>query len=341
MPRHYTFSRCLALFAGMTTGIACANAQSISQAFQEATCHAYSSGTSWAALACSNRGDYQALYGKDVTTDTFRQFGEVQDVSFVGKKAFSQYATAIWFDQGASGQPTAGIGTFKNFAVVVKLKNTCNQVNFVAGVLVEADLTLTSYSGNSTYFIPVSVHNEEVAAEKAAATLSSADAGETGPYPPDMSPSLTNGGPGLAPPAYVPGPNAPADHATRAAACYDAYRARCRDAFTRYKNALESARQNAFNGGVGGAAAGGAVGGVVGLIVFCVCPPAGAVVLTCVGVGAAAGGGVGAVGGSVYMYEETKRVAAATLKNDMTSALAEYVKCLESAGYQPWVLPLP
>ncbi|HYD02522.1 MAG TPA: hypothetical protein VEB22_14940 [Phycisphaerales bacterium] len=335
------FATVLALLglAGQTLG-----QTGIPTAFQQTTCSTYVANQSWIMMACGQGTSFATLVGHDAATGTVKEMATVADYTMMGKKAIETYTEAIFLIDDVNARVFIGSGTFSSYAAVLKVQNACNQTGFATGTVINAELNVNGESSGAVYFVPHSFHFDEKEAEKAAAALSADDPGETGDYPPNMLPDLTlprNPNPDtFLPGKYIPGPNAPDDHAERARICYDNYRAACRTAFTNYKNTLANVRNNRLSASGTGAAVGMAVGGGAGLIVLgfaCLFlgPPGWATAATVVSIGAAAGGTGGAIAGPTIAIAEAKQAAIIVLKNDTDSALAAYKKCLEAAGYIP------
>ncbi|MBY0308406.1 MAG: hypothetical protein K2Q09_06665, partial [Phycisphaerales bacterium] len=314
----------------------------ISSAFQSATCAPYVSGQSWLVLGCSQSG-FSTLVGADAEAGTVRQMATVADYTMMGKKPIETFSESIFLIDEANAKVYLGSGTFSSYAAVLKVSPGCGAQGFAAGMVINAELTTNEYVGGAVYFVPTSFHGDEASAEKAAAALSADDPGDTGDYPPNMSPSLVLPDPNR----YVPGPYIPRDqppppddHWQRATGCYNAYRAACRVAFTSYKNTLAAARSNRLNGAGAGAATGAAYGGgaAAGLLVvwwFFTGPPGWTVAGGVIALGGATGGAIGAVGGPATAYSQAREAAKLVLKNDVDPALAAYRKGLESSGWMP------
>ncbi|MDP1662213.1 MAG: hypothetical protein Q8L55_09890 [Phycisphaerales bacterium] len=314
----------------------------ISAAFQTTTCSTYVSGQSWLMMACGQNTGFTTIIGNDAATSTVKEMATVTDYTMMGKKPIETYSESFFLVDQTNARIYSGSGTFNSYTAVLKVQNSCGQTGFVAGTIVSATLTSAGSIEGAVYFVPFSFHADEVAAEKAAAAISADDPGEVGDYPPNMGPDVTlpsQPNPNtFLPGKYIPGPNAPADAAEQARICYDAYRAACRTAFTNYKNTLANVRRNRMQGAVNGGAVGAAAGGGLGLVlvgVVCVFtgPPGWAAGIGIVTVGATIGGVGGAVAGPTIAVVEAKQAAILVLKNDMDSAYAGYIKCLEGHGY--------
>ncbi|CAN5829389.1 hypothetical protein BH11PLA1_BH11PLA1_01320 [soil metagenome] len=321
-------------------------------AYQAMVGEVYRPGSTWMLLACpSQYGSFATVVGPNAQLSSLDELGRITDYSFIGKSPFETFQAPIFLVNPNDSSATTGSGTFDSYAAVVKITNSQSQTVYVAATVIRAQLSTTNYSngsmsdssGEAFYLVANSVHSDEGKAESSAAAMKGSDPGEEGTYPKDMKPDQTVPGPTVTPgnppsPNYVPAPGS-TPSPTAAADCYTTYKAACRDAFTKYKNSLATARNSTLNGAGAGAAAGGAVGGgIAGVVVVGLCifsgPPGWAVGGGILAAGAIGGSAIGVVAGPVISYAEAKEAAKEILSNELDSAFAAYIKCLEGAGYR-------